>query len=69
MYNVCSIYLQRVAMDGAKSYLEGQLDALRSPYSLAITAYSFSLHDHRSAEARKAQRKLQDIADCDTSQY
>uniref|UniRef100_A0A8C2HKL7 Complement component 4 n=1 Tax=Cyprinus carpio TaxID=7962 RepID=A0A8C2HKL7_CYPCA len=40
------VYLQRVAMDRAKSYLEGQLDALESPYSLAITAYALSLHDH-----------------------
>ncbi|XP_005157429.1 complement C4-B isoform X1 [Danio rerio] len=65
VYDLGSDTELRVAMDKAKSYLEAQLDAVRSPYSLAVTAYSFSLHDHRSAEARKAQQKLQDIANCD----
>lgn len=55
-------------MDKAKSYLVGQLDALESPYSLAITAYALTLHDHQSAEARRVQQKLKDIANCDSSQ-
>ncbi|XP_056127943.1 complement C4 [Rhinichthys klamathensis goyatoka] len=55
----------RVAIDKAKSYLDGQLDALESPYSLAITAYALTLHDHQSAEARRVQQKLKDIANCD----
>lgn len=55
-------------MDKAKSYLEGQLDALESPYSLAITAYALSLHDQQSAEAQKAYRKLKSNANCDNSQ-
>uniref|UniRef100_A0A8C1XJT0 Complement component 4 n=1 Tax=Cyprinus carpio TaxID=7962 RepID=A0A8C1XJT0_CYPCA len=55
------VYLQRVAMDRAKSYLEGQLDALESPYSLAITAYALSLHDQQSANAQRAHRKLKNI--------
>lgn len=63
------VYLQRVAMDRAKSYLEGQLDVLESPYSLAITAYALSLHDQQSANAQRAHRKLKNIANCDTSQY
>lgn len=55
----------RVAIDKAKSYLDGQLDALERPYSLAITAYALTLHDHQSAEARRVQQKLKDIANCD----
>lgn len=56
----------RVAMDKAKSYLEGQLDALESPYSLAITAYALSLHDQQSAEAQRPHQKLKNIANCDS---
>uniref|UniRef100_A0A672Q478 Complement C4-like n=1 Tax=Sinocyclocheilus grahami TaxID=75366 RepID=A0A672Q478_SINGR len=48
--------LKLVAMDRAKFYLEGQLDALESPYSHAITAYALSLHDQQSAEAQQAHR-------------
>ncbi|KAK7171995.1 hypothetical protein R3I93_004325 [Phoxinus phoxinus] len=57
----------RAAIDKAKSYLDGQLDALESPYSLAITAYALTLHDHQSAEARRLQKKLKDIANCDNN--
>ncbi|RXN18763.1 complement C4-like protein [Labeo rohita] len=55
----------RMAMDKSKSYLEGKLDALDNLYSLAITTYALSLHNQHSAEARKAQRKLKDMANCD----
>ncbi len=55
-------------MDKAKSYLEGQLDALESPYSLAITAYALSLHDQQSAEAQRPHQKLKNIANCDSGQ-
>ncbi|KAK2880874.1 hypothetical protein Q8A67_018142 [Cirrhinus molitorella] len=57
----------RVAMDKAKSYLEAQLNALESLYSLAITAYALSLHDQHSAEARKAQQRLKTMANCDST--
>ncbi|XP_016428773.1 LOW QUALITY PROTEIN: complement C4-like [Sinocyclocheilus rhinocerous] len=67
LYELGSDTELRVAMDGAKSYLEGQLDALESPYSLAITAYALSLHDQQSAEAQQAHRKLKRIANCDNT--
>ncbi len=51
-------------MAKAKSYLEGQLDALESLYSLAITAYALSLHDQQSAQ--RAHQKLKSIANCDS---
>uniref|UniRef100_A0A673IY24 Complement C4-like n=1 Tax=Sinocyclocheilus rhinocerous TaxID=307959 RepID=A0A673IY24_9TELE len=61
MNHALKLYELGIAMDGAKSYLEGQLDALESPYSLAITAYALSLHDQQSAEAQQAHRKLKRI--------
>ncbi|XP_052472271.1 complement C4 [Carassius gibelio] len=64
LYELGSDTELRVVMDRAKSYLEGQLDALESPYSLAITAYALSLHD-QSAKAQQAHRKLKNIAKCD----
>ncbi|KTF74286.1 hypothetical protein cypCar_00043860, partial [Cyprinus carpio] len=67
LYELGSDTELRVAMDRAKSYLEGQLDALESPYSLAITAYALSLHDQQSANAQRAHRKLKNIANCDTT--
>ncbi|CAM4554746.1 unnamed protein product [Leuciscus chuanchicus] len=56
----------RRAADYVAKYnaVDGQLDALESPYSLAITAYALTLHDHQSAEARRVQQKLKDIANC-----
>lgn len=67
LYELGSDTELRVAMDRAKSYLEGQLDVLESPYSLAITAYALSLHDQQSANAQRAHRKLKNIANCDTT--
>ncbi|XP_067306533.1 complement C4 [Pseudorasbora parva] len=67
VYNQESDTELRAAIDKAKSYLEGHLDALECPYSLAITAYALALHDPQSAEARRVQRKLKDIANCDNT--
>uniref|UniRef100_A0A672Q448 Complement C4-like n=1 Tax=Sinocyclocheilus grahami TaxID=75366 RepID=A0A672Q448_SINGR len=61
MNHALKLYELGIAMDRAKFYLEGQLDALESPYSHAITAYALSLHDQQSAEAQQAHRKLKSI--------
>ncbi|XP_073674564.1 complement C4-B [Garra rufa] len=67
VYDLGSDTELRVAMDKAKFYLDGQWDALESLYSLAITAYAFSLHDQGSAEARQAHQKLKTMANCDST--
>ncbi|XP_062408093.1 complement C4-B-like isoform X2 [Sardina pilchardus] len=55
----------RMAMESAQSYLEQQLNSLEDPYSVAITAYALSLT--QSSAAAQAQKKLRDLAHCDTS--
>ncbi|XP_051534412.1 complement C4 [Myxocyprinus asiaticus] len=56
----------RMAMEKARSYLEGKVDALQSPYSSAITAYALSLHKPLTDGARRAQQKLKGNANCDS---
>ncbi|XP_062408094.1 complement C4-B-like [Sardina pilchardus] len=55
----------RMAMESAQSYLVQQLNSLEDPYSVAITAYALSLT--QSSAATQAQKKLRDLANCDTS--
>ncbi|XP_012693394.2 complement C4-A [Clupea harengus] len=54
-------------MENAQGYLEKQLDSLQEPYSIAITAYAISLAEPQSSAAVRAQKKLRDLAICDTS--
>ena len=54
-------------MGKAQGYLEQQLDSLQEPYSIAITAYAISLAEPQSSAAVRAQKKLRDLAICDTS--
>ncbi|KAL6471424.1 hypothetical protein MHYP_G00200740 [Metynnis hypsauchen] len=55
----------RLAMEKAKSYLVQNLPRLQNPYALAITAYTLSLIDPQSSEARLAHRNLMEMATCD----
>ncbi|KAL2096581.1 hypothetical protein ACEWY4_008729 [Coilia grayii] len=56
-----------MAVQNARSYLEQQLDSLQDPYSVAITAYALSLAEPQGSTATRAQKKLKELAICDTS--
>lgn len=56
-----------MAMEKAQTYLEEQLDSLEDPYSIAITSYALSLIQPKSPVAARAQKKLRDMAICDSS--
>jgi CD109 antigen len=62
-----AIALMEAGHDGAASkaidYLEGELDGIGDPYTMAITAYALELGD--SAEADEAYQKLMDMAEED----